>query len=176
VGLTGWKRLKYSLLLNDSPTFLNLFRDTVNDDWQLRVLQFERGCINPTVVVDVQNRLVATFTNLASMPGEPTPVIKISKERLDLITNVEVYDGLRLPSVAIYVPHTDHGWGMPWKDFDPKVANCFTNSKKDCQRLLSKLPANAWKCLELGLEQVPDKKREGLYPVKLDSHLVNNSY
>ncbi len=40
------------------------------------------GCINPSIIVNKDKGLIATFTNLTNNGDNPTPVIKISHEKI----------------------------------------------------------------------------------------------
>jgi len=178
IKLTGFMRLKYHLLFSFPQNFLfKLFHsDNIVFDFTQKTEQFKYGCLNPTVVINKDKGLIATFTNLTSYGTDITPVIKISKEPLELISNVEIKNGKKLPTVALYMRNVQDEFATAWSDFDPKVANCFTDDLEACNKLLSRISANGWKCLENGLNQIDNKERTGLYYVDLDVELVRNAY
>lgn len=43
------------------------------------------GCINPAVVLSVENGLIATFTDLRSDGDKPVPAVRISQEKLKFV-------------------------------------------------------------------------------------------
>ena len=176
--LKGIGKAWYSVLLLLPRPWLKalLIKDDVVYDFLLKQEHFQLGCINPTLVINAQQGLIATYSNLSFVEHETWPVIKISQEPLDLVKNVEIRDGKRLASVALYYRSKSGGPATAWTDFDPKVANCFTNDENKCVSMLSEINGNAWKCLELGLKQIPEKNKIGLYHLDLDKDLVSNSY
>ena len=178
IELMGIKRIKYNILFSLPSNFLyKLFSsDEIVYDYIQKQEQFKFGCLNPTIVINKEKGLIATFTNLTSIGDEITPVVKISKEPLGLIKSIKVVNGQKLPTVALYTRNTEDEFATAWTDFTPKVANCFTDDLTICNELLSRLSSNSWKCLDLGLAQVYDKEQEGLYYVKLQKDLVQSSY
>ncbi len=175
--IKGMVRLYYRLLLGFSDKWLyrNYKKNRIIFGWLYKKEQFKSGCVNPTVVVDKEKGLIATFTNLTSIGNRPTPVIEISIEKLHLIKNIAISDGQRLATVALYERGEDPN-AKAWANFDPKVPNCFTDNIESCNMTIRRVSKNAWKCLDKGLEQVPTKDTPGLYSVQVDSVLVNNAY
>ena len=175
--LKGIGRIYYLFLLGFSDTLLykRFKNNLIVFGWLYTKEQFKCGCINPTVVIDKNKGLIATFTNLTSVGDKPTPVIKISIEKLHLIKNMTISNGQRLATVALYERGRDP-YAKAWTNFDPKIPNCFTDNIELCNMAIKRLSKNAWKCLDKGLEQLPDNRQPGLYPVQLDSSLVNNAY
>ena len=177
IGLTRSPKLFYRLLFffSDSFLFKHFKNNPIVYDWISKKEQFISGCINPTIVLNKDKGLIATFTNLTFNGGRPTPVIKISKEELHLIKNVRVANGQRLSSVAVFYRNT-HPDENFWSDFNPKIANCFTNDTEVCNRALTSLTHESFECLQQGLDQVRDKNKIGLYHVQLDDSLVLAAY
>lgn len=178
MGVKGIARLKYSLLLR-LPTSL-LFKRFRSDDIVLdfiyRIEQFRHGCLNPTIVINKEKGLIATFTSLTAYGEDTVPVIKISKEPLHLITNIPVSTGQRLPTVSFYERDPEDEDAPAWVDFFPKIANCFTDDLKACNHLLSRMTEEGWQCLEQGLAQLDDLEKPGLYYIELDDELVRSAY
>ncbi len=177
IGLQGWKRIYYSLLLRLPKDLLykRFHKNPVVFHYIRKIEQFKLGCLNPTVVVDKDNGLIATFTNLTYTGSSPTPVIKISREPLHLIKEPALFNGLRLPTVALYQRDPRKQQAYAWDNFDPKIANCFTDDILACDHLLSRLSKNSWICLQEGLKQVQTPGATGLYYVQLDPVLVENA-
>jgi Protein of unknown function (DUF3239) len=176
--LKGIKKNWYSVILLLPEVWLKAFllKDEVVHDFLLKQEHFQLGCINPAVVINAKEGLIATFTNLSFVEHETWPVIKISQEPLDLISKTEIKDGARLATVALYYRNRSDEHTTAWADFDPKVAGCFTDDDDKCAGMMTEIRGNAWKCLELGLRQIPQKDKIGLYHLNLDSDLVSDSY
>lgn len=177
-GLTGPIRLKYRMLLHLPRRILfGLFKsDQIVHDYVGYAEQFRFGCINPSVIVDAENGLIATFTSLTGSGDQPTPVIRISEEPLHLIKNTLIENGQRIATVAFYIRNMADPTATVWADFDPKIPQCFTDDTSACNDLMSKISGNAWTCLNLGLEQVPYPYQTGLYHIQLDPTLVWSAY
>jgi hypothetical protein len=175
--VSGFSKMYYSIILLVPKRFiLRLFKsDQIVYNWIHTCEQFEFGCVNPSVIINKEKGLIATFTNLTSFGDEPTPVIKISVEKLYLIENIALKNGQRISTVALYERDEDDIEADAWKDFFPIVPNCLTNDIAECNNSMEKLNQAAWKCLELGLKQVTSKETPGLYYVDLDKYLVKSS-
>lgn len=176
-GIKGMGRIYYSLLfrVSDDLLFRRFKHNQVVFDWLLKKEHFKNGCVNPSVVINKDTGLLATFTNLTSTGLHPTPVIKIAAEKLYLVKNISINNGQRLATVALYKRGEDPD-AKAWINFDPKLPNCFTDNTDTCNWAIRRISKNAWKCLELGLDQISTKDQPGLYHVDLDSNLVNKAY
>ena len=164
-GFKGISWLRYSILLSLKESYL--YKSFGDDKIVFKFIglkeQFRYGCLNPTVVVNSERGLIATHTNLAMTESVSVPVIKISKEPLHLIKNIKVTDGQQLPTVSLYQRNMEDDNALSWKDFDPKIVNCFTDSIDDYNRLLTNLSKEQWFELYRGLATIEDKLKEGLY-------------
>jgi hypothetical protein len=177
--IDGWQGLKLRLIsLLPKATIHRIFKNWLPALLWLRINeQFMYGCINPAIVIHKDQGLMAVFTNLTSVGNNPTPVIKIYKERLDLIKFPdEIYNGLRLATVSLYEKNMDDPYATSWIDFSPLLSNCFTDDSALCNKALQSISAVSWQCLETGLKQVSEKDKEGLYHVELDKELTNIAY
>lgn len=174
--ITGVKRSFYSLVFKLSKNALyRLFEGNKTVmSWIHTSEHLEFGCTNPSVIINSEKGLIATFTNLTSIGNKPTPVIKISRDKLHLIQNKELKNGMRIASIALYYR------GEPnvnaWADFDPIIPHCFCTNTKSCDDKTDSIYPNAWKCLETGLNQIENKENAGLYHITLDEKLVNSAY
>lgn len=176
--VTGLRKIYYLLLLSVCPTNVlhRVFKnDAIIIQWIEKVEHFQMGCINPSIIVNKDKGLIATFTNLTNNGDNPTPVIKISHEKLNLIKGREILNGQKNPTVALYLGY-DNSEATAWKDFEPYIPNCFTNDVNAYNFTLNSVSINAWQCLQLGLEQIDDIEVPGLYYVNIDKDLVNASY
>ncbi len=174
--ITGAKRALYNLIFKLSKsTLYRLFEgnNTVRA-WIHTSEHLEFGCTNPSVIINPQKGLIATFTNLTSIGNKPTPVIKISREKLHLIQDKELKDGIRIASIALY--YRGEPDAKAWADFDPIVPHCFCTDTRPCDKKTESIHPNAWKCLETGLHQIENKEKAGLYYITLDKQLVNSAY
>jgi len=178
IGVKGVVRLKYVLLLRLPANFLFKYfqSDDIVFDFIHKVEQFRHGCLNPTIVINKEKGLIATFTSLTSYGEDTVPVIKISKEPLHLITNIQISNGQKLPTVALYKRDPEDEYAPAWVDFFPKIANCFSDDLNVCNLLLSRMSEKGWLCLAQGLQQLDDTEKPGLYYVDLDEELVRNAY
>ncbi|MES2761285.1 MAG: DUF3239 domain-containing protein [Bacteroidota bacterium] len=178
LALTGITRFKYYHLLSISQDTLFKFfsSNEIIFDFIQKTEQFKYGCLNPTIVIDKKEGIIATFTNLTSYGKKITPVIKISIEPLHLIKNIDVKNGQKLPTVALYTRNLENEYANAWTDFDPKIANCFTDDINACGKLLLRVSENAWKCLDEGLKQIDNNKKAGLYHINLATDLVRSAY
>lgn len=176
--VSGIKRLKYFLLfyLPQNILFKLFNSDKIVFDFIQKTEQFKYGCLNPTVVINKDRGIIATFTNLTSYGDDITPVIKISKEPLELITNLKIKNGQKLPTVALYTRNENDELATAWADFDPKIANCFTDDIAACNTLLGRISANGWQCLANGLSQIDNTEQIGLYYIDLEDDLVRDAY
>ena len=176
--MKGVARWKYTLLLGLPAKMLYKFfrSDDIVLEFIYKLEQFRYGCLNPSIVINKEKGLIATFTSLTAYGEDTVPVIKISKEPLHLITNTSVSTGQRLPTVAVYERDQEDEDAPAWVDFYPKIANCFTNDLKACNRLLSRVSEQGWQCLAEGLAQLDDLETPGLYYIELDDELVRSAY
>ena len=157
--------------LDKYPRFFRLI-----EEWKLAEIQFEYGCLNPSMIIDIDKGLIATFTNLTNNGSDPTPVVKISQQKLHLIQDKRLYVGQKIPSVSLYFRSLKEPEGNAWGDFEPLLPHYFSESMSECDDLLNRLNDKQWKCLEFGLEQVQTPTQTGLYHVVLDAKLVNTAY
>lgn len=162
------------LMLPKSFLFTVLKNNTIIYHWISANEHFKFGCVNPAIVLNKEKGLVAVFTNLTNSGNDPTSVIKIYEEKLQLIQE-KVSNGQRICTVAVYYRNPKQADAKAWIDFDPKVPDCFTNDSVVCTQIMNRLSANSWKCLEIGLTQLKENKL-GLHHLDLDKELVNSSY
>ncbi len=176
IDVRGVRKFIYYLILMLPKSFLFtvLKNNTIIHHWISANEHFKFGCVNPAIILNQEKGLVAVFTNLTNSGSNPTPVIKIYKEKLQLIQG-KVINGQRISTVALYYQNPKQTNAKAWIDFDPKVPDCFTNDSVICAQSMNKLSANSWKCLEIGLTQLKENKL-GLHHLDLDKELVNSSY
>lgn len=165
--------LKLCLLLPEA-TFTNL-SSYFNVLFKYRRIkhQFANGCVNPAMIVDADNGLVATFTNLTKQGENQYPVIKITKEKTGLIKNEKVKNGTLFSSIAVYEGFDND---EAWIDFHPIVTNCLTDDMDVCNKNKTILNNLAWDCLQLGLKQIEKPYQIGLYQVNLNDEMVQQAY
>ncbi len=137
-----------------------------------RVVQWTRtkehlmfGCLAPAIIIDPEAGLVAVFTSLTAEGEVPTPVVKIVRERLDMIDPRLATRGTRLAAASVY-------WSTPesmargcWSDFSPIVVDCLVDDTSSCEAARARIKPLAWKVLDLALAKLGDVRRPGLYPV-----------
>jgi len=165
--------LVYSLLTH-STSFICKYNSTVYLFVNTKE-KFKSGCINPTIVLDKNRSLLAVFTSLTTSGTISFPVIKIYKEKLNLINKVQLENGTKLGSIALYSRPANEPYPAAWADFHPQVPNCFTDDYNKCEKIIESIKKEAWEALFLGIQQI-EKIEEGLYKVELDNDLVQNAY
>ena len=126
---------------------------------------FRSGCINPACVVSLNPPLIAAYTDLTTGRA-PWPVVKVLPHPLHRMHGGAPAVGTRLVVVALYSGEM----GKPhWDDFDPIVANCVTRNEAAIEKAFSRLSEENWSDLKIGLQQVPQPYKLGLYPVRVSS-------
>jgi hypothetical protein len=144
--------------------------------WVYIQKQFKLGCLNPAVVLDAKQGLVAVFSDLANTHRTQYPVVKIIRERLDLISTTPVINGVRFAAVAMYGATNESVAKGRWNDFFPIVVDCLVDDRAACENAHKRLKLSGWKGLELALTQLTDKTREGLFPVNVPAAIVRGSW
>jgi len=125
---------------------------------------------NPTIVLDPKRRLVATYTDLDARLQNRFPVIRVISDNLELIRG-GVRAGQRLASVSVYDRNENSKALGRWANFLPIVVDCVSTDRAVCERAMAKIPASHWTALEIGLKQLPQPVRSGLYDIVLPDDL-----
>lgn len=144
--------------------------------WTRLKEHLEYGCICPAVVLDAGKGTVAVFTNLTCRGDDPTPVVKIYRERLGQIRTRRIGDGTRLATTTLYARNPDDPYSDQWMDFTALVVDCFTDDVTACDGALSRMRPEAWKVLEMGLAELGPDRSFGTHHVDLPPDLVNNAF
>lgn len=131
--------------------------------WRAIQRQFMWGCLNPAVVVDEEQSLIAVYTDLANEGDRSVPVVKVLKEQLGLIRHERITNGSTLAAVATY--RGDFGTGR-WEDFFPIVVDCIVDDPTACRQARDRIDGGDWASLENALAQLPHQLSEGLYEVE----------
>jgi hypothetical protein len=176
-GIKGVKRFYYLLIMSFPKriTYKLFSNDKVVYTWISLCEQFESGCINPSVIINKDNGLVATFTNLNYTGLNPVPAIKFTYAKLHLIKNIEISNWQKIATVAIYMRYEKQTVPNAWDDFRPLVPNCFTDKVQDCNNAFNKLNQYSWQCLEMGLKQIKYNPETALYYVNIDPAIIEAS-
>jgi Protein of unknown function (DUF3239) len=144
--------------------------------WAQTGEHLQHGCLNPAVVVDAATGLIAVFTSLTAVGDKPTPVVRILRERLDLIDKKPVRNGDRFAAASVYL-RTPESWAEGrWSQFVPIVVDCLVDDRGCCENALARLKPLAWECLELALQQLGGLRKPGLYHVAVPDEMVRNAY
>jgi hypothetical protein len=141
-------------------------------EWSNQQFRLKEGCLNPAVVLNAEDRLVAVFTNLTADGGRPTPVIKVIRERIHLATNV-LTTGTRVAAAATY-----YSWKSGrWSDFKPVVVDCLVSRPDQAEAAKARLKPTAWDCLDAAVRMLGGNRPAlGLYPVDLPDEMVSEAY
>ena len=150
-------------------------KNAADSTWIYVKNQFKKGCLNPAVVLDAKRGLVAVFTDLANQDRTQFPVVKIIRERLDLISTTPVDNGVRFAAVSMYDGTNESIAKGRWNDFFPIVVDCLVDDRAACERRNS-LKLSGWKGLEIALTQLTDKTREGLFRVNVPENIVKGAW
>lgn len=139
--------------------------------WERFRERFVFGDTNPAMVLDGKSRLVAAYTDLDATSGKnPFHVVKIFRERLELL-GLPAKPGDRFAANSLYRrgPHTKETGR--WETFFPIVVDCVSGDTQTCELVRAKIPDSHWKALEIGLTQIKDKSRPGLFKIGLPREL-----
>ena len=142
--------------------------------WMVVKDHLEFGCLNPGKVINEKEGLVAAYTDLQASGDRSYPVIKVFRERLDLITHHRSLQGDKMATVSTYLRSENASNEGRWSDFSPYVVNCLVDDEEQIREAMQRLSPISWKALEMGLEQV-EKDKPGLYPVDLPLEIVSNA-
>ena len=138
--------------------------------WERFRERFRFGHTAPSVVLNAKHRLMAAYTDLnATSRGKPYHVIKIFREKLELL-GLPALPGDRLAAAALFQGERIGKLGR-WDNFFPVVVDCVTRDIHACEFVRARIPDSDWKALEIGLSQVPDHTRPGLFQVNLPPEL-----
>ena len=136
---------------------------------------FRHGCLCPSVVIDKDANLVATFTNLIAANVASVPVIRVTHERLDLIPHKTV-NGTRLVSVALFQSTKESLALGRWSDFSPIVAETLVEDTNACNAAFARLSDWAWLALDMGVKQLKTGVKVGLYSVEVPHEIAWNAF
>ena len=141
--------------------------------WTRTREHLEYGCLNPAVVLDADRGLVAVFATLAARSGRPAPVIKILRERLDLIDQMPARTGSRFAAACLYA-RTDEIYAQgQWSDVFPIIVDCLSDDYQGCRRAArDRLKPSDWTELELCLQTLSGDYREGLHHIDVPDDMT----
>jgi len=143
--------------------------------WNQITEHLYNGCLMPVKVLSLDEGLVAGFTSLTAIGETPTPVIKVWKERLDLIKDNSAAEGKLYAASATFY-RTDESWSRGcWSDVSPYVINCLVDDANACEKVRQRLKPMAWEALEQGLDLLP-RFEEGLHHVDIPHDVAWNAY
>jgi hypothetical protein len=158
VGYFFWEPA-YLLAIGSAGLFLYV----LNKLWLVTKRKFKYGNVCPGVIISVEPFKVAVLGNLAHGGGDACNVVKIVGNAISRpLRDIKV--GERVPTVAVY---SDGGLPGRWEDFHPEPVYSATSDQAVIQRVLNSIPDENWRELDVGLTQVPDKTKSGLYEIKL---------
>ena len=132
--------------------------------------RFMYGDTNPAMVLDPGARLVAAYTNLDGRLEKRFPVIRIFVEQLDRLPSPSKA-GDTFAAVSLYGQDAQTAKTGRWSTFHPMVVDCMVRDRTECEFRKAMIPDAQWKALELGLAQILDKTRPGIYDIALPDQL-----
>ena len=164
--LGSWYRYLNSFL-PISRRFRNVFGGF---RWNHYRERFMYGDTNPAMILDVRARLVAAYTNLDNRLEKRFPVVRIFAEELDRLPSPPK-EGDTFAAVSLYAQNAQTAKSGRWSTFHPLVVDCVVSDRTKCEFRKAMIPEAQWKALELGLSQIPDKTRPGVYDITLPDEL-----
>jgi hypothetical protein len=143
--------------------------------WTQTREHLQHGCLNPAVILDPARGLIAVFTSLTAVGDKTTPVVKIVRERVDMIDPLRVVNGTRF-AASIYSCR-QASWALGrWSDFWPIVVDCLVDDRASCEDAVARIKPLAWRALEIALQRMDDRDQEGLFHVDVPDEIVWNAY
>ena len=133
------------------------------------------GCLNPAMVISKEKSLLAVYTSLSYTEGEVYPVIKIDRERLDLLDPARVFDGAKFAASSLYGRSEEGEAEGRWGYFQPIVVDCLVDDDLACEFAMQKLKSLAWQALEIGINQLTSNE-VGLHKVEVPYEIAWNAY
>jgi hypothetical protein len=121
--------------------------------------KFLIGAVCPGVILSTEDGLVAVFTDLKTSSGAFRPAVKIVRQPLHRFAAEEIYDGMRVATVATF-----HGGASApaWKNFSPEVIGCVVRNDELVTRSFESISEDQWQAMEVYLSRVT-QKNPGLY-------------
>ncbi len=132
--------------------------------------RFMYGDTNPAMVLDVRARLVAVYTDLDGRLEKRFPVVRIFVEQLDRLPSPPKA-GDTFAAVSLYGQDAQTAKTGRWSTFHPMVVDCVVGDSTKCEFRKAMIPDAQWKALELGLAQIPNQTRPGIYDITLPAEL-----
>ena len=132
----------------------------------------EHGCLGPAQVVDLRRGLIAAFTNLNAQGPRTIPVIKILRAPLHLLPERLKHEGAQIACASIFHASPKSWEEGYWEDFSPIPIDCIVPDSDGCEEARKRLSPSAWLALEMGLKQVDEERKPGLYHVKVPNEIV----
>jgi hypothetical protein len=136
----------------------------------------QQGCLNPAIVLDAGQGLVAVFTNLSNCEQFAKPVVRIIQERLHLIDGGAPPAGTRLAAACVYWRKDPGPPDADWDDFSAIVVDCLVGDPGKCREAQGRIKPMAWKALDASVASLPRRDEPGLFPATVPSVLVRQCY
>jgi hypothetical protein len=140
--------------------------------WQRTKEWFLYGDITPAMVLDPDRGLVAAYTDLAQDSQYRFLVVKIFAEKLRFI-KAGVSRGQKYAAVALYTSDSNSAKTGKWHSFHPIVVDCISTNPALCVATKAKIPDSDWTALEIGLAQIADQSKIGIYNITLPNRVQN---
>ena len=122
------------------------------------------------MVLDPERNLVAAYTDLAQDPQYRFPVVKIFSEKLYFI-KAGISRRQKYAAVALYTSDGNSAKTGRWHSFHPIVVDCMSTNPALCAATKAKIPDSDWNALEIGLAQIADQSKAGIYDITLPNRV-----
>lgn len=124
--------------------------------------QFERGDLNPGIVLSHDPDLIAVAADLR-IGWPPCPVLKILPHPLQRIPGGRPPLSSRVATIAVYRRGARRD---RWADIRPVAVNCATTDPRQIEQALARIAPAEWEALAAALQQVPTPYRPGIYELQ----------
>ncbi|MBK8476293.1 MAG: DUF3239 domain-containing protein [Opitutaceae bacterium] len=137
-------------------------------------LQF--GCLCPSMIVDREQQLVATFTNLNARGERSIPAIQITAEPLHLLPRSLAEEGTQLASACLFTG-TEKSFDVGyWDDFTPLLVDCLVSDQAACTAARGRLKRLAWTALMMGVAELKGHHSIGLHRVSVPHEVTCHAF
>jgi hypothetical protein len=136
----------------------------------------QSGCLCPSIIVDREQCLVATFTNLNARGERSIPALWITTEPLHLLPRALTEEGTQLAFVCLF-----SGTKMSievgyWDDFSPQLVDGLVDDPAACAAARARFKPLAWTALLMGVAKLKGHHTLGLHRVSVPHAVTWNAF
>lgn len=174
----GIRKIYYSLVLNFKLENLNKIfpKNILVQKWIELNEHFQFGCANPSMIINKNQGIYATYTDLTNDGGNSTPVIKIVQLNNSRLNNLGYNNNDTIVTISMYYKRKDDLNTRSWSDFEPLIPDLYTENTNSVKTLKLAIKNSAWECLKIGLTQIDNLENPGLYNIELSNVITQSAY